>query len=161
MISEVGAPVEMGARLGFDSRQVEKLPMFGGSECEGFLKQRPQRPAEPVVRGNIEPDFLPRKYGRAEFGAHQVSKHDFLTRAPDFKAGRERVCELHDPMIEKGRPHFDCMSHAGAVHFSEDVIGKKIFLIEREQSLQIATRAGQSFENRIERRRHLRLWHFL
>src|SRR5579864_433559 len=33
-------------------------------------------------------------------------------------------------MIEKGRPHFNGVSHAHAVHLHQDVVGQKIFLIE-------------------------------
>ena len=87
MIPEVGPPLEMGARLGFDSRQVEKLSSsFGGSECEGFLKQRPQRPAEPVVRGNIEPDFLPRKYASPSTSLARIRfpKHRLFDESPGF-----------------------------------------------------------------------------
>jgi len=78
MIAQVGAPLEMGARLSFDSRDLKEVPMFGGGECQGFFEQRPQRAPEPIVRGNIETDLLPCEYRRTEFPAHQVPQDYFL-----------------------------------------------------------------------------------
>ena len=58
MIAQVGAPVEMRSHMSFDLRELKEVAMFGGGECHGFFEQRPERSAEPVVRGNIEADFL-------------------------------------------------------------------------------------------------------
>ena len=70
--------------------------------------------------------------------------------------GRERGGEFHDPMIEKRRPHFHRVRHAGVIHLGQDIVRKKVFLIEPEISLQIV--AGRQFvQHGIERGRQRRL----
>ena len=157
MIAKVGAPVKMGLRMSFQLRDLKEPAMFGGGECQRFLKQRPERPAKPVVRGNIEPTLFSREGRRTEFPAHQVPEDNFLPRALNFQSGRERIGEFHDPVIEKWRSHLDRMSHAGTVDFGQDVIGKKILLIESQECLQVVARPGQFLQHRVERWRQHRL----
>jgi hypothetical protein len=40
-------------------------------------------------------------------------------------------------MVEKRRPHFHRVSHAGVIDLGEDVIRKKVFLVEPEIRLQV------------------------
>ena len=135
MIAQVGAPVEMGSDLSFDSRELKELAMLSGRKSQGILEQRPERSAKPIVRGNVKPDFLSIEDRRKVFRAHQVPQDHLLLGAADFHARRERACELHDPMIEKRRPHFDRMSHAGVIDLGQDIVRKKVFLVEPEEIL--------------------------
>ena len=144
VITQVGAPVEMGLHMSFNSRELKKLAMFGGRECHGFFEQRPERSAKPVVRGNVKTDLLSIEDRRSELAAHQVPQDHLLARALDLHARRERACEFHDPMIEKRRPHFDRMRHAGVIHLGQDIIRQKVFLIEPEIVLQMAVRRRSS-----------------
>src|ERR1035441_8667131 len=52
MIAQVGTPVEMSLQKSFNSRELKEFAMFSGRERHGFLEQRPERSAEPVVGGN-------------------------------------------------------------------------------------------------------------
>ena len=75
-----------------------------------------------------------------------------------FKLGGKRVREFHDPMIEKRRPHFDRMRHAGAIHFGQDIVRQKVFLIEPEVSpANRRPPQASSCNDGIERRRQFRL----
>jgi hypothetical protein len=89
MIAQVGAPVEMGSHMSFDSRELKELAMFSGRKCHGFLEQRPERSTEPIVRGNVKADFLSIEDGWKAFRAHQVPQDHFLLGALDFHARRE------------------------------------------------------------------------
>ena len=70
MIAQVGAPVEMGPHMSFDSGEVKELAMLGGRKSHGILEQRPERSAEPIVRGNVKTDFLSFEDRRKLFLAH-------------------------------------------------------------------------------------------
>src|SRR6202140_4910166 len=70
VIAEVGAPVEVGSHISFDSWELKKLAMFCGRECYGFLQQRPEWSAEPVVRGNVETDLFSFENRRSELTTH-------------------------------------------------------------------------------------------
>ena len=129
--------------------------MFGRRESHGIFEQRPERPAEPVVRGNVKTDLLSIEDRRGEFAAHQVPQNHLLAGTLDFHAGRERVGELHNPMIQERRPHFHRMRHAGVIHLGEDIVRKKILLIEPEIILQMF--ASQVVQHGIERGRQRRL----
>ena len=104
------------------------------------------------MRGNVKADFLAVEDRRSEFAAHQISQDHFLPGALDFQVRRERACKLHDAMIEERRAHFHRMSHAGVVHLRQDVIRKKVFLIEPQKGRQIVASRGQFPQDGIERR---------
>lgn len=123
----------MGAHAGFNSRDLEKLAMLGGSERQSFLKQGPKRAAEPVVRRNIEADLLSVENRRAQFTPHQIPQNHLLPGALNFKTCRKRSGEFHDPVIEKRRPDLNRVRHAGVVDLSQNIVGKKIFLIEPQK----------------------------
>ena len=55
-------------------------------------------------------------------------------------------------MIQERRPHLNGMRHAGVVHFRQDIIRKKVFLVEPKISRQGIARVSQLFQNGIERR---------
>lgn len=151
MITHVRAPLDVCAYLRLDRRNIKKLAVFSGSELDGLFQQRAQRTAEPVMSGNIEPDFLPLQDGGRKLAAHQVSQNDFLPGASDFQIGGKGGGKLHDAMIEKRWTDFNGVGHAGVVHLGEDVIGKKISLVEAEIGLQIFAGAGKFLQNGIER----------
>ena len=154
MVPQVGAPLQMRTHMSFNSRELEELPMFGGGEGQGFLEQRPERSPEPVVRGNIETRFLSCEDSRREFAAHQAAQDYLLARTLDFQAGGERVREFDNSMVEKRRPHFDGMRHAGAIHLGQHVVREKVLLIEFEEVLQAA---AHTCDDGIESRGQLRL----
>ena len=143
--------------MSFDSWDLKKVSMFGGRECQCLLKQRPERSPEPVVRGYVESDFLSLEDRRSELVAHQVSQDHLLPATLDLQARRQRASEFHDPMIEKRRPHFHRMSHAGAVDLRQDIVRQEVFLSEPEIGRQIVARASQFLQDGIERRRQCRL----
>src|ERR1700685_3804157 len=120
----------MGVHMSLDSREPKELAMFGGRKCHGFLEQWPQWPAKPSVRGNVKANFLSIEDRWEALRPHQVPQDHFLLGALDFQARRKRACEFHNPMIEKWRPHFHRVRHAGVIDLSQDITRKKIFLIE-------------------------------
>jgi hypothetical protein len=59
MIPEIGAAFQVAAHVAFDDSGAEHFGMFRCAGGQRVLHQLPQRAAQPVVRGNIEADFLP------------------------------------------------------------------------------------------------------
>jgi hypothetical protein len=68
--AQISAPIEMSLHAGLNLRYVKEISMLGGSKCHGFFEHRPQRSAEPVVRGNVEADLLSLQNRRTQFIAH-------------------------------------------------------------------------------------------
>ena len=71
MIPEIGAAFQVPAHAGFDRGG---LKHFGVRRCAGrerVLHQLSQRAAEPVVRGDIEPDLFSRQNLLGQLSAHQ------------------------------------------------------------------------------------------
>ena len=89
MIAQVGAPVEMSLQKSFNSRELKEFAMFSGRERHGFLEQRPERSAEPVVGGNIKTDLLSIEDLRREFVAHQVPQDHLLPGTLNFHVRRK------------------------------------------------------------------------
>jgi len=130
MITEVGAPVEMGSHISFNFRELKEVAMLSGCVGDGLFEQRPQGPAEPVVRGDVKADFASIKDGGSQFAAHQFPQNYLLPRALDLHARGKRVCEFHNPMIQEWRPHFHRMGHTSVVHLGQNIIRKKVFLVK-------------------------------
>ena len=58
MITEVCAPLEVLPEAGFDPAPPEQLGILGRAARQRIEEQRPQRTAQPFVRGDIESDLL-------------------------------------------------------------------------------------------------------
>ena len=78
MVAQIGAPVEMGAGVSLELRDLKEVPMLGGGEGQGLFEQRPQGAAEPVVGGDVETGLLSRENRRTEFAAHHVPQDHLL-----------------------------------------------------------------------------------
>ncbi len=116
----------------------KKSPYRVEASSTASSQQRPERAAEPLMGGNIEADFSSSKGSRAAaFPASGSRRSTFCRRAPHAQIVRQCCGELHDPMIEKRRPHLDGMRHADAVDFGEDIVRKIILLIEPEIGTQV------------------------
>src|SRR5882757_4665529 len=144
----------MALEKSVDDFGLEQFAALGGAVAERIRQQSTERPAEPVVRGNIETDFLALQDGRRELVFHQFLEKHFLLRTADLQRGGEFGGKLDKAMIEKRRTHFDGVSHAHTVALRENVVAKKVFLIEpkvRREVVRTRWQAVQLGENLVQR----------
>src|SRR6267378_1523154 len=123
----------MALEKSVDDFGVEQFAALGGAVAERIRQQSTERPADPVVRGNIETDFLALQDGRRELVFHQFLEKHFLLRTADLQRGGEFGGKLDKAMIEKRRTHFDGVSHAHTVALRENV---------RSEALSVAYRGS-------------------
>src|SRR5260370_23416323 len=95
--------------------RMEQISAFGGAVAQRIREQATERPAKPVVRRNIEADFLAAQDCRGQLVFHQLFEKHFLLRATDLQGSRELGGKLDETVIEKWRTHLDGVSHAHAV----------------------------------------------
>src|SRR5258708_33419080 len=77
----------MALEKSVDDFGVEQFVALGGAVAERIRQQSTERPAEPVVRGNIETNFLALQDGRRELVFHQFLEKHFLLRTADLQRG--------------------------------------------------------------------------
>ena len=58
MISKIGAPLQMVPNAQLDLIGIEEIAVIRQAAGDGVRQQRAQRPPQPIVRREIEPDFL-------------------------------------------------------------------------------------------------------
>src|SRR5258705_6125779 len=90
----------MALEKSVDDFGLEQFAALGGAVAERIRQQSTERPAEPVVRGNIETDFLALQDGRRELVFHQFLEKHFLLRTADLQRGGG-VCG--EPLQAKGQ----------------------------------------------------------
>ena len=147
MITEIGAAFEVPSDAGFDGGGPEH---FGVSRCaagERLTHQLPQWSAQPMVGGDIEPDFLPLQDRGRQLSLHQILQNRFLAGATYLEARGQGSGELHDAMIQERGPHFDGMSHAHAVDLHQDIVRQIVLLIERQKRRKFLTAPRQLRQN--------------
>src|SRR5260221_8628262 len=95
----------MALEKSVDDFGLEQFAALGGAVAERIRQQSTERPAEPVVRGNIETDFLALQDGRRELVFHQFLEKHFLLRTADLQRGGG-VCGKNEKAMnkEKTRP---------------------------------------------------------
>src|SRR5260370_23758015 len=84
-----------------DDFGAEQFAALGGAVAERIRQQSTERPAEPVVRGNIETDFLALQDGRRELVFHQFLEKHFLLRTADLQRCGESSGEDRNTMSDK------------------------------------------------------------
>src|SRR6476660_9078366 len=88
---------------------------------------------------------------RRKFSAHELSQDVFRLAASHLERKRKPAGELHDAMVEKGRPQFDGMRHAHAIALVQNVVRKVAVLVDKQISIQIAPRIRSACEFREKR----------
>jgi hypothetical protein len=76
--AQISATIEMSLHTGLNLRYVKEISVLGGSKCHGFFEHWPQRPAEPIVRGNVEAHLLSLQDRRTQFVTHRIPQNYFL-----------------------------------------------------------------------------------
>ena len=104
--------------------------MFGRAVHQNFLHQRAQAAAQPIVRRNVKADFFPLQNRGWQLIAHQFFQKNLLPRTANLQRCRQRGGKFDDAMIEKRRPYFERVRHAHAIRLVQNIVGKKIALIE-------------------------------
>src|SRR5258705_8157119 len=123
----------MALEKSVDDFGLEQFAALGGAVAERIRQQSTERPAEPVVRGNIETDFLALQDGRRELVFHQFLEKHFLLRTANLQRGGGVWGKLHKAMIEKKGAHLDRGSQAPAGALLEDVVAKKDFFFQPKE----------------------------
>jgi len=137
VVSKVGFSFEVPFHKAFDRFTAKQIGVNGKPFLQSLEEQRSQWPSQPLMCRNIESDLLPFEDCRRKFFVHQLLEQKLLVFSSDFQMSRELSRKFHDPVVQKGRPHFDRMRHTHAVAFGQDVVGEKISLIEPEIRCQI------------------------
>lgn len=137
MVSKVGLAFEVPFHKAFDRVTAKQIGVSGKPFLQSLEEQSSQWPSQPLMCRNIESDLLPFEDCRRKFFVHQLLEQKLLVFSSDFQMSRELSRKFHDPVVQKGRPHFDRMRHTHAVAFGQDVVGEKISLIEPEIRCQI------------------------
>jgi hypothetical protein len=132
VVSQVGSPFQVKLQIALNGVGAEEVSVFRKAFFQSIKQKWAKRSAEPLVRGNIEADFLAIKNRWRKFVLHQFLKQQFLARAAHFQFVGQGGGKLDDAMVEKWRPHLDGMGHAHAIRLHQNVIGQIVVLIERE-----------------------------
>ena len=137
MVSKVGLAFEVPFHKAFDRVTAKQIGVNGKPFLQSLEEQRSQWPSQPLMCRNIESDLLPFEDCRRKFFVHQLLEQKLLVFSSDFQMSRELSRKFHDPVVQKGRPHFDRMRHTHAIAFGKNVVGEKVSLIEPEIRCQI------------------------
>src|SRR5258708_17455524 len=124
----------MALEKSVDDFGVEQFVALGGAVAERIRQQSTERPAEPVVRGNIETNFLALQDGRRELVFHQFLEKHFLLRTANLQRGGGVWGQNDKAMKRKKRAPICGGSQApeGAL-LLECVAKKNFFFITKER----------------------------
>ncbi len=126
----------MVAQQLLDRRAIEQPGIVYGLGVHGVFEYRQQRPAEPLVCGDIQTGLLPLQYRRRQLIPHQTLQDDLLPRSIDLQPLGQTRREFHNPVIEQRRPHFERMRHAHTIHLAEQIVLQVVVLIEQQITVQ-------------------------
>ncbi len=109
---------------------IEIRRVFGPDAIECIEQQRAKGSPKPVMCGNIEARFAAPDYGSRQPFLHQLLENELLLFSLDFEFRRQRRREFHNAVIKKRRTHLNGVRHAHPIDLAENIVGKKILLIE-------------------------------
>jgi len=143
------------------NQRLDRLPseesgVIGRAIHQNLLHHRAQAASKPIVRRDVESDLLPLENRSWQLIAHQFFQKNFLSRTMNLQRCGQGGSEFHDSMIKERRSHFQRMRHAHAIRLIQNIVGKKILLIEPQIRSQIIVCFGaitQFAQNAVERGR--------
>ncbi len=142
MISNIDSSLQVLANISLDHLTPEQARVIGRAVQQDLHHQRTQTAPKPIVGRDIESDFLPSKNRGWKLISHQFFQKNLLPRTTNLQRRGQRGSEFNDPVIEERRPHFQRMRHAHAVCLVQNIVGKKVSLIEPQIGRQIVARAA-------------------
>ena len=120
---------------------------------QNLKHQRTQTAPKPVMGWDVESDLLPLKNGLRQLISHQFLEKNLLPRTLDLQRRGNCRGEFNDAVIEERRPHFERVCHAHAIRLVQNIVGKKISLIEpqkRRQIIAFSRTIPQFMKNAVE-----------
>ena len=147
------------------NQRLDRLPpeesgVIGRAIHQNLLHHRAQAASQPIVRRNVESDLLPLENRSWQLIAHQFLQKNLLSRTMNLQRSRQGRGKFYNSMIKKWRPHFQRVRHAHAVRLIQNIVGKKISLIEPQIRREIIVCFGaitQFAQNAVERGRQFRM----
>ena len=137
MVSNIGASLQVSTNLFFDHFWPKQAGVLPRTLHQNIPHERAQAPAQPIMCRNVKSDFLAAKNSIGKLAAHQFLQKNFLPRTANLQGCGQRRGEFNDAVIEKWRAHLERMRHAHAIGFVQNIVGKKLFLIEPQKWRQI------------------------